>query len=370
MALGSSNIKINDVRNALGETTNSLKGLCQSPGINKWAKWKPLPIATSLNETIIKDIDRGLVFGTFQTFAKCAEALEQGRGFQNIQYNKPQNNFRLGDFRNYDKDTYEGLAKLTYQSKTNEVRVDTVAGFSFKEMVQNYKKFNNQTFQLCLMVWKKNLYNQGITLTSITNVVGASGANTIGMALSNQTILDHYGEGTYYYTFVIHNKSVSKTETKTFAAFSGSGYTIVPLSNNFGVTTITDSGSGSGSGSGGTDPISEFSNVDYELQTSQIGAYKIKIRSFDYIAYNSNYSAYKYKIDLVLDGLSNNPTIINLFTSSNKVAAGSNSGNKSYVNEKYDEQPYYDFITSAELRISFINDSGVIQGNSTYYPIT
>lgn len=369
MALGSSNIKISDVRNALGETTNSLKELCQSPGINKWAKWKPLPIATSLNETIIKDIDRGLVFGTFQTFAKCAEALEQGRGFQNISYNKPQNNFRLGDFRNYDKDTYEGLAKLTYQSRTKEVRVDTVAGFSFKEMVQNYKKFNTQTFQLCLMVWKKNLYNQGITLTSTTNVVGASGANTIGMALANQTILNHYGEGTYYYTFVIHNKSVSTVETKTFSTFSGSGYTIIPLSNNFGVTTITDSASGSGSGSGGPEPISKFSNVDYELQTHQIGAYKIKVKSFDYIAYNSNSTAYKYKIDLVLDGLSSNPTIINLLTPSEEVDPGTGRSG-SYINEKYDEKPYYDFITSAELRISFINNSGVIQGNSIYYPIT
>lgn len=50
-----SNVKITDIRDTLGETTTNLSALCKSTKVNKWAMWKPLQ---STKTTYLTEADR------------------------------------------------------------------------------------------------------------------------------------------------------------------------------------------------------------------------------------------------------------------------------------------------------------------------
>lgn len=81
---GSMNIlsaqSISAVKNTLYETANTLSLLSGSAKINKWSKYKPVP-------------------GSWPAASNGKYSIDP---FNNWTYTKPYNNFRLGDFRNYN----------------------------------------------------------------------------------------------------------------------------------------------------------------------------------------------------------------------------------------------------------------------------
>ena len=99
MALGTTNISMALVQNALGDSNNELSGLCTSPKINKWARYKPI-----VSDKVI------MSWAEFQ--AECSR-LNFGltcqissnpitAGGYAWSYTKPTSNYRLGDFRGYE----------------------------------------------------------------------------------------------------------------------------------------------------------------------------------------------------------------------------------------------------------------------------
>ena len=93
MAIVSQTPSISEVKQVLAETSNSVGGLCTSPKINKWAKYKPVrhPSKGDLTESELQSVHYGLSVSYDGT----------------ADYTKPiggeQSPFRLGDFRGYNR---------------------------------------------------------------------------------------------------------------------------------------------------------------------------------------------------------------------------------------------------------------------------
>lgn len=106
MALPTTNITTNLVKNALQETTNNITKLCTSNKVNKWSFWKPIESNNSISESILINANDG--FSNLEDM-KCNTLL----GLQNKcisgdnewLYQPPKTAFRLGDFRSYSHST-------------------------------------------------------------------------------------------------------------------------------------------------------------------------------------------------------------------------------------------------------------------------
>jgi|SRR5690554_3624430 len=105
---------ISEVKSVLAETSNSVGGLCTSPKIKKWSKWKPVRHATKGDITLaeLKDVDFGLkpppISTSYETAVNGEWIYEKPRGTAS----EPR---RLGDFRNYN---HTAMAIATAPSNT------------------------------------------------------------------------------------------------------------------------------------------------------------------------------------------------------------------------------------------------------------
>ena len=110
MALPNSNISTTLVGNTLGSSSRDVGTLCAHPNINKWSKWKPIR-SDKLNgiaEADITSAKSGLVVPSVNGYVNIVSYYRNNPGFT-FPYNKPRGGafneyYRLGDFRNYDKD--------------------------------------------------------------------------------------------------------------------------------------------------------------------------------------------------------------------------------------------------------------------------
>ena len=110
MALPNTNISVAMVKAELGAATNDVGQLCIHPNVNKWSKWKPVrhQSVEGMTEAKLSEANYGL--GVFRgspplTLSEFCNSLRLNDG---VIYYPPQGGnlspFRLGDFRNYNKD--------------------------------------------------------------------------------------------------------------------------------------------------------------------------------------------------------------------------------------------------------------------------
>ena len=109
MALGTTNISVSLVRDEIGAVSNDVGTLCTHPNVNKWSKWKPIR-SSKLGGITLSDlaaVNYGILVNNYSSIdaVKAAYTSE----FDVWTYLTPRGGgtneyFRLGDFRNYDKD--------------------------------------------------------------------------------------------------------------------------------------------------------------------------------------------------------------------------------------------------------------------------
>lgn len=126
MSLTSNNISATVVRDILGENTLNIKQLCRSDKINMWSPWKPIVRPpkyknTPLTYSIVKELGSGLtMFGDriFNNVTEFWNSYFKGTLAEFV-YEKPENDFHLGDFRYYDHDSKPKFADIepTYISR-------------------------------------------------------------------------------------------------------------------------------------------------------------------------------------------------------------------------------------------------------------
>ena len=142
MALSSNGITTSAVGNALGTTSRDVGALCTNSNINIWSRWKPIAhTATTMTWNTMSQANYGInvLSGNSPTTLLTNVKNNGNKGYT---YNKPVNNFRLGDFRNYDHyaempihTTYNNNASVNIGGVTSTNKDTYKAGLEGVEMV-------------------------------------------------------------------------------------------------------------------------------------------------------------------------------------------------------------------------------------------
>lgn len=255
MALGSNNIKFSDVKSILGESTDTLSGLCTSNKINKWSKWKPIQSDTPLTESIVNTSSCGMTYGKFANFSACVQAIKNGTAMNIHTYNKPTSNYRLGDFRNYEHNTYKGFLHLNCYVDGQTLKAYSTDSASklfteYSNSSDSTKNLMNGDLYATGIVWRANDPTIGITRINTTKLNSSSGI--IGVDLDIDSIKSNLGiaDGTSEmccFSLIICTPNAVNTRYKTFSTFSGNeSNNITALSNDYCMVELTNSQSSPG----------------------------------------------------------------------------------------------------------------------------
>lgn len=126
MAIVSQTPSISEVKLALAETANSVGGLCTSPKINKWSRWKPVrhQKRADINETDLFNAKYGISLLEYSSVNSLISSMESG--ITPIwEYSKPRGGdfnepYRLGDFRGYKDDAIPAIASMTVTDRVQK----------------------------------------------------------------------------------------------------------------------------------------------------------------------------------------------------------------------------------------------------------
>ena len=109
MALPTTGISTSLVKTEIGAGSNDVGTLCTHPNINKWSKWKP--IRFNKIDGITTDNLEAVNYGiNIKSYASVASVISAYQNSEEVwEYLRPQGGsysepYRLGDFRNYEKD--------------------------------------------------------------------------------------------------------------------------------------------------------------------------------------------------------------------------------------------------------------------------
>ena len=171
MALSSTGITTAAVGNILGTTSRDVGALCTNSNINIWSVWKPI---SSTATTLTYDILKNANFGINILSATMAAALltsvknNSNKGFT---YNKPTNNYRLGDFRNYNHTAAIPLFS-TYEDG-DVIKIGGVAT-SYTQGIDGVEQVTPDDLTTSTYLTKSHLYpsnalNKGVLITDGTN---------------------------------------------------------------------------------------------------------------------------------------------------------------------------------------------------------
>ena len=171
MALASSGITTAAVGNILGTTSRDVGALCTNSNINIWSVWKPIAhTATTLTYDILKNANFGISIKSATTTSSLLTAV-QNNGNKGFTYNKPTNNYRLGDFRNYDNTASTPL-EATFKDG-DVVKIGNVAT-SYTQGIEGIEQaapddLTKSTFLTKYHIYPSDVMNKGVLITDGTN---------------------------------------------------------------------------------------------------------------------------------------------------------------------------------------------------------
>ena len=138
--------KISEVRQALGENSNSLSILSTSNNVNKWSFHKPIQFnkTTALTDEEINSKNCGFynfVFNTpFDLIHNIGEVWK---------YEKPSSYFRLSDFRNYNHNAERWYILEELNNNNNFVRLDLTTDIS---LFTSFQELKNQDLDFGFLI--------------------------------------------------------------------------------------------------------------------------------------------------------------------------------------------------------------------------
>lgn len=120
-------VSIDDVKSALGESSNDIATLCKSANINMWAKYKPTSYPAPFPSDWYKAADGnyGISFTTYSNLAAVVAAYyiagDEQTHNNGYSYKRPSGGatspYRLGDFRGYRHTAEKGVVSFSVPSE-------------------------------------------------------------------------------------------------------------------------------------------------------------------------------------------------------------------------------------------------------------
>lgn len=114
-------VSIDDVKRALGESSNDLATLCKSENINIWSKYKPISCKDDFKEYPIKEDSEEIVTSSYSKFtcAVCCGMNIPMDTYKNLRNNYGGEGFAINGCDNLHKDNVYGVRGIDKDASTN-----------------------------------------------------------------------------------------------------------------------------------------------------------------------------------------------------------------------------------------------------------
>lgn len=114
-------VSIDDVKRALGESSNDLATLCKSENINIWSKYKPISCKGEFKEYPIREDSEEIVISSYSKFTcavRCGMNIPMDT-YKNLRNNYGGEGFAINGCNNLHKDNVYGVSGIDKDASTN-----------------------------------------------------------------------------------------------------------------------------------------------------------------------------------------------------------------------------------------------------------
>lgn len=114
-------VSIDDVKRALGESSNDLATLCKSENINIWSKYKPISCKGEFKEYPIREDSEEIVTSSYSKFTcvvRCGMNIPMDT-YKNLRNNYGGEGFAINGCNNLHKDNVYGVSGIDKDASTN-----------------------------------------------------------------------------------------------------------------------------------------------------------------------------------------------------------------------------------------------------------
>lgn len=114
-------VSIDDVKQALGESSNDLATLCKSENINIWSKYKPISCKGEFKEYPIREDSEEIVTSSFNKYTcvvRCGMNIPMDT-YKNLRNNYGGEGFAINGCNNLHKDNVYGVSGIDKDASTN-----------------------------------------------------------------------------------------------------------------------------------------------------------------------------------------------------------------------------------------------------------
>lgn len=114
-------VSIDDVKQALGESSNDLATLCKSENINIWSKYKPISCKGDFKEYPIREDSEEIVTSSFSKYTcvvRCGMNIPMDT-YKNLRNNYGGEGFAINGCNNLYKDNVYGVSGIDKDASTN-----------------------------------------------------------------------------------------------------------------------------------------------------------------------------------------------------------------------------------------------------------
>lgn len=160
-------VSIDDVKQALGESSNDLATLCKSENINIWSKYKPISCKGDFKEYSIREDSEEIVTSSYSKFTcavRCGMNIPMDT-YKNLRNNYGGEGFAINGCNNLHKDNVYGVSGIDKDASTNSHTV-YVSGKHFPKGGTNspyrlgdFRNYNNKAIRTAFLTSIPQFHN-------------------------------------------------------------------------------------------------------------------------------------------------------------------------------------------------------------------
>lgn len=160
-------VSIDDVKQALGESSNDLATLCKSENINIWSKYKPISCKGDFKEYSIREDSDEIVTSSYSKFTcavRCGMNIPMDT-YKNLRNNYGGEGFAINGCNNFYKDNVYGVSGIDKDASTNSHTVYASGkhfpkgGTNSPYRLGDFRNYNNKAIRTAFLTSIPQFHN-------------------------------------------------------------------------------------------------------------------------------------------------------------------------------------------------------------------
>lgn len=160
-------VSIDDVKQALGESSNDLATLCKSENINIWSKYKPISCKGDFKEYPIREDSEEIVTSSFSKYTcvvRCGMNIPMDT-YKNLRNNYGGEGFAINGCNNLHKDNVYGVSGIDKDASTNSHTVYASGkhfpkgGTNSPYRLGDFRNYNNKAIRTAFLTSIPQFHN-------------------------------------------------------------------------------------------------------------------------------------------------------------------------------------------------------------------